>query len=192
MRTRYGWPRLQAGLIAGTAVVLLADAPAGARTPVDGAPPADAVVSAALATARAQHKAVLIEFGASWCPWCRNFQAFVHAPATAPVMADNYVIVTLTVHERDADKTALENPGGAEAMVRWGGANAGLPFYVFLDAAGHKLADSNVMPDGANIGYPVSSIEIARFVGLIDRTAPRLTSAGRTALVEYLRAAGAQ
>src|SRR5262245_59813545 len=122
---------------------------AGAQTP----PPAADVVAKAVARAKAENKAVLIEFGASWCTWCRNFEAFVKSPDAGPVLADQFIIVNLTVRERDG-KQVLENPGGSELMDSWGGAKSGLPFYVFVDATGKKVADSNAMPDGTNIGFP--------------------------------------
>lgn len=143
--------------------------------------PAQAVIAAAASRALVQGKAVLIEFGASWCVWCRSFEAFVKAPDSGPVIDRHFVVTNLTVRERD-DKTALENPGGNELFERWGGGNAGLPFYVFLDGNGRKIADSNAMPDGTNIGFPAVPAEIAAFLGLVDRTAPRMTRLERGTL----------
>jgi thiol:disulfide interchange protein len=147
--------------------------------------PAGEVVAAAVKRAGTEHKTVLIEFGASWCTWCRSFEAFVRAPDTGPIIAANYVVVNLTVHERDG-KEGLENPGGAELMDAWGGAKSGLPFYVFVDENGQKLADSNAMPQGQNIGFPAVPAEIAAFMGLVDKTAPVLSPANRQALQAYL------
>ena len=59
--------------------------PADAQQRAPG--PAPAIVSAALKTAMADQKVVVIEFGASWCTWCRRFDAFVHAPATSSIVA---------------------------------------------------------------------------------------------------------
>lgn len=148
-------------------------------------PPADAVVAAAVKTARARNKAVLIEFGASWCVWCRNFETFVTAPDTAPIIASQFEVVNLVVQEAE-EKIALEHPGGREAMTRWGGARAGLPFYVFLDGNGRKIADSNAMPGGGNIGFPAVKEEIDAFMRLIDRTAPSLKKTDRDALEAHL------
>jgi thiol:disulfide interchange protein len=184
------WIGATAVAAAGASVVVMAARPAvgGAISPAAAtAMPesADVLVSRAVAEARAGHKVVLIEFGASWCVWCRHFQEFVHAPAVRDIVADNYVLVNLTVRERE-DKVALENPGGAEAMATWGGANAGLPFYVFLDAAGAKIADSNAMPDGQNIGFPATPIERDAFLGVLAKTAPRLDASRRATLRGYL------
>lgn len=154
---------------------------AGAAAPA----PARTVVAEAVKRAASEKKVVLVEFGASWCVWCRSFDAFVHAPETARTIAANFVVVNLTVDERD-DKKALENPGGVELLTEWDGFDAGLPFYVFLDAQGEKIADSNVMRDGDNVGFPATDEELRAFMGLIEATAPRLTPAGRATLLTYL------
>jgi hypothetical protein len=142
-------------------------------------------VADALRIAKAGGRVVLVEFGASWCVWCTKFNAFVNAPEVKPIIAANYHVVTLTVQEAEAKK-ALENPGGDTFKTKWGGARAGLPFYAFLDGAGNKLADSNAMPDGSNIGFPANAKELAAFVALIDKTAPKLSATDRKTVVDYL------
>ena len=116
-------------------------------------------MAAAVTRAKAEQKAVLIEFGASWCTWCRNFEALVRSADAGAVLARHFVIVNLIVHEDDGKKT-LEHPGGNALMDEWGGAASGLPFYVFVNDTGQKVADSNAMPDGTNIGFPVAPEEI--------------------------------
>ncbi len=156
-----------------------------AQTGRQGPARADVLVSAALKTAAAEHKVVLIEFGASWCTWCKSFDAFVHAPEVASIIASNYLVLNLTVHERD-DRKALENPGGEDAMNTWGGEKSGLPFYVFLDQAGKKIADSNAMPDGTNVGFPGNAKELQVFLSLLDKTAPHVNKGERAKIVDYL------
>src|SRR5262249_5571732 len=111
--------------------------------------------------------------------------AFVKAPETAVIVAANYVVVNLTVEERD-DKKSLETPGGEDKKTAWGGGKSGLPFYVFLDAAGRKIADSNALADGSNIGFPATREEIAAFLSVIDKTARHLSRADRKTLENYL------
>lgn len=168
-------------LLAAALMSLFAVQNLAAQTPASAAD----VVAAAVKRAQAENKSVLIEFGASWCTWCRNFEAFVKSPDAGPILAKNFVIVNLVVRERD-DKTSLEHPGGNALMDRWGGAQSGLPFYVLLDRAGTKVADSNAMPDGTNIGFPAVPQEIKAFVGLMDKAAPNLVVADRGVLEQYL------
>jgi hypothetical protein len=72
-------------------------------------------------------------------------------------------------------------------MSSWGGAKSGLPYYVFLDGSGRKIADSNAMPDGSNIGFPGTPEELQVFLALIDRTAPHLSEPERAKIVDYLK-----
>jgi thiol:disulfide interchange protein len=143
------------------------------------------MVAEAVSRARAEHKVVLIEFGASWCTWCRKFEAFVQSPDVGPIVASHYRIVNLTVREHE-DKKTLDTPGGMDVLTAYGGEEAGLPFYVFLDGSGRKIADSNAMPDGTNIGFPASALEVDAFVRLIDRTAS-LAPDDRAKVLAYLR-----
>lgn len=163
---------------------------AGVQSAVQTPESAQAVIARAVAEAAGSKKIVLIEFGASWCKWCTNFQNFVHSKDAGPVMADNYVVTNLVVLE-EGKKKALENAGAEELMTEWAdGRQPGLPFYVFLDAEGRKIADSMAMPGGKNIGFPYSQEEVGVFMGLIDRTAPRLDSTGRAVILASLRSTG--
>ena len=40
-----------------------------------------ALFTAALAKARAENKLLIVDFGATWCPWCRSLQAQWQSPA---------------------------------------------------------------------------------------------------------------
>jgi len=159
------------------ALPLLAET--GGKTPA----PAKELIDAALKTAKAQDKAVMVDFSASWCVWCKRLDAFLHAPEVGKLMADNYVFVTLTVQE-NGEKKALENPGAEQMMKDMRG--SGLPFYFFLDKDGKKLADSLVLPDHQNLGFPGNAEEIKAFGELLERTAPHMTREQRTMITEYL------
>ncbi len=149
-------------------------------------PPAQELLAAAIKTAEVENKNVLVHFGASWCGWCKRLDAFLVSPEFGKLIADNYVLLSLTVQE-SPDKKLLENPGAEKLMNEMsGGKSGGLPYYFFLDKKGSKLADSLAMPGGDNIGHPATAEEIKAFVGLLERTAPRLTGEQRNEISNYL------
>ena len=169
-----------AAALAGTLAVA-APLPAQTRTP----PPAQALVDAAVRSATAEHKAVLVMWGASWCGWCHKFEAFLADTGVGRIMAAHFVVVDLVTEETPANK-ALENPGGDVLKAAMGGATVGLPFFAVLDAAGRKIADSNMMPGGSNVGHPDTPEEVVAFDQFLVRTAPRMTPAERGRIRVYL------
>jgi thioredoxin-related protein len=148
---------------------------------------AEGILTSALQQADASQKNVLLLFHASWCGWCKRLDAILEDPAVKEAMEENYVIARLDVLESGGKVETLENPGGKEIMKKLGGEQSGLPFYVFLDAKGKKLADSNVMPKNQNIGYPGSVEEIAAFENLLKKTALHMTESQRAAVVALLK-----
>ena len=148
-------------------------------------PSAQELLSVAVKTAKAENKTILVHFAASWCGWCKRLDAFLQAPEVGKLMSEKYVLLELTVQE-SREKKALENPGAEELMSKMGGANAGLPFYFFLDKEGKKIGDSLAMPGGKNIGHPANAEEIKAFVGLLKQTAPRMTSEQLAKIADYL------
>ena len=150
-----------------------------------GPPSASEVLRAAMETAKAQQKNILIHFGASWCSWCKHLDKMLESPEVGKLFHDNYAITHLTIQE-SKDKVALENPGAQEMVDSAGGKGSGVPVYIFFDGEGNRLATSMAMPDGGNIGHPVTPEEIQAFDGLLEKTAPRMTAAERKQIVDYL------
>jgi hypothetical protein len=142
-------------------------------------------VAAAVKIAAAEHKVVWVHFGASWCGWCHKLDAMFASAEVGPILAKHFVLTALTVDE-SADKKALENAGAAAYRDSLGAANAGLPYFAFLDAAGKKLGDSNSMPDGSNIGYPGNPKEDDAFMALLAEVSPSLTAAERATIAAYI------
>jgi hypothetical protein len=91
-------------------------------------------------------------------------------------------VVKLAVHDRNQT-----TPGAEQLLDQTGGTQAGLPFYAFLDKTGTKIANSCAMSGGQNIGYPGNPEELKAFDGLLEQTAPRMTSIQRTLIAEQLR-----
>ncbi len=148
------------------------------------------IVAQAVRQAQAEHKNVLVKFGASWCGWCHRFDRFLESPEPAGrLMRDNFVIVPLTVLEAP-DKKALETPGGNELDAAMGGKNAGLPWFYFLDQQGAKIGDANIVPAtgnmGSNVGHPDTPQEVAAFVALLARVGPHMTAQDRETIGKFL------
>ncbi len=185
--TNFNTKRLAVALIWAIALGAFTVMPLLAQTDSKSSPPAPAqeLLDSAVITAKAENKSVLVHFDASWCGWCKRLNSFLHSPEVGKLIADNYVLVRLTVEESPGKKE-LENPGGAEVKSKMGGTGSGLPFYFFLDKEGKKIADSMALLGGGNIGHPANAEEIKAFEGLLEKTAPRMTGAQRAEITDYL------
>ncbi len=102
--------------------------------------------------------------------------------------ATHYAIVRVDTME-NGDKKALENPGGPALMAELKGAKAGLPFFAMLDEKGKMVVNSIREGEKAgNIGHPMTPEEVAHFMGMIKKTAPRATKAELDKLETFLLA----
>ena len=72
-------------------------------------------------------------------------------------------------------------------MAKLGGEKSGLPFYVWLNAKGKKLANSNVMSENSNIGYPGSAEEIEAFGKLLKSSAKNMNDKQLETILDYLK-----
>jgi thiol-disulfide isomerase/thioredoxin len=142
------------------------------------APAAETLLNAALRTAAAENKVVFIVFGASWCPPCRELDAFLDSPGASKVLSRHYVLLHLTIWENN-DKSVLNNPGAEDLFQKLGGRD-GIPFVAFTDKAGHTIASGN-------LDAPDQSAERRKLLAFFDRTAPHLSADERAALRIDLR-----
>lgn len=144
-----------------------------AQTP----PPAAQVLEEAKAKAAAGQKNIFLIFRASWCGWCKKLDTFIETPENKAIIDRYFVVAHLTIQE-EADKAALNHPGGEEVLARIGGKNSGLPYFAFLDARGALIVNSTLPPEGkrggSNIGYPVQPDEIDWFMAMLRKAVPAL------------------
>jgi len=68
-------------------------------------PPAQAGadLAAALRTAAATHKRILLDFGGNWCGDCIVLDRYFHDPANLPLLEANFVLVHINVGNYDAN-----------------------------------------------------------------------------------------
>jgi protocatechuate 3,4-dioxygenase beta subunit len=142
---------------------------------------AQAMLSEALANARADDRRVFLILSASWCGPCRMLARFLAAHKGE--LERHYVFVKLDI-SRDAHADAIRE--------RYEGKDAanGVPWYIILDGDGKPLITSNAEEaeeyGSTNIGFPSSPTGIEHFLKMLKQTAPRLSAETLTILREGL------
>lgn len=136
--------------------------------------PAGKIMEAAYKQAASEKKNVMVVFHASWCGWCKKFDASVNDPSCKDYFEKSFVFVHLTILE-SADKKNLENPGALEIFENNGGKGGGIPYLLIYDKKGKLLANSLYQPAKAdskptNMGCPASDEEVAAFVEILKKT----------------------
>ena len=96
---------------------------------------ADQQINAALKVAVAEHKRVLVDFGANWCIWCRRLHStFVKNTDVAKALDRSFIVVLVDVNGRNGIRR------NAPANERYGNPiQHGLPVLVVLGADGRLL-----------------------------------------------------
>ncbi len=105
-----------------------------------------AQIADALKRASAEHKRVILDFGANWCIWCRRLHAtFESNPEVSRALGRGFIVVMVDVNTRHGVKR------NAEVNERYGNPiQHGVPVLVVLDADGRQLAtkDTGELEDG--------------------------------------------
>ena len=151
-------------------------------------PTADAVLRAALLQAKQVHKNVLVDFRASWCPWCVRLEHLYQDPKFGPKFRESYVFATITVREK-ADRKWEENNGWESIMLGYRKDPArDIPYVVILDPQGKAVADSYEKKGEripGNAGFPQTDEEITAYLDTLRKTAPAFTEADLLDLKAY-------
>jgi thiol-disulfide isomerase/thioredoxin len=153
--------------------------------------PANKILDAAIKQAAAEKKNVMIVFHASWCGWCKKFDASLSDPACKDFFEKSFVIKHLTILE-NGEMKKTENPGAKELYDANGGKD-GIPYFLIYDKTGKLLANSKMKAASgganakeSNIGCPASKEEVAFFIDLLKKTS-KITEKEATAISERFR-----
>jgi thiol:disulfide interchange protein len=64
---------------------------------------ASADLAAALASAAATHKRVIVDFGGNWCTDCHVLDSYFHDSTNKPILDANYILVHINIGHMDAN-----------------------------------------------------------------------------------------
>jgi thioredoxin 1 len=68
-------------------------------------------LAAALKTAAATHKRVLLDFGGNWCGDCQVLDIYFHDPANKPILDANFVLVDINIGQMDENVALAKRYG---------------------------------------------------------------------------------
>ncbi len=149
------------------------------------------IMDEAYSLAAKEGKNVMVVFHASWCGWCKKFDASVKDSTCKPFFDKSFVIVHLDILE-NGDKKSLENPGAKALYDKYMGATGGgVPYFLIFDKKGNLIADSKVKPEGSdkpaeNIGCPSSIDEVAAFIQILKKSS-KISNSEITAVTERFK-----
>jgi thiol:disulfide interchange protein len=72
---------------------------------------AKADIAAALKTAAASHKRILLDFGGDWCGDCQVLDLYFHDATNRPILDANFVLVHVNIGHMDANVEIAEKFG---------------------------------------------------------------------------------
>jgi thiol:disulfide interchange protein len=87
----------------GAAALIAASAVAATRDIYPDPSQAKADIAAAMKSAAASHKRVILDFGGNWCGDCHVLDMYFHNPQNRPILEANYVLVHVNVGQYDAN-----------------------------------------------------------------------------------------
>ena len=95
-------------LLAGALLLAVGQARAAGRDIYPDPSQAKVDLAAALKTAAATHKRILIDFGGNWCGDCQVLDIYFHNPENRPILEANFVLVHINIGHMDENTDIAE------------------------------------------------------------------------------------
>jgi thiol:disulfide interchange protein len=111
-------------------------------------------LAAALKTAAASHKRILLDFGGNWCPDCQALDLYFHDAVNRPILEANFLLVHVNIGHMDANVDLAEEYGIP--------LHRGVPAVAVLDEQG-KLLYSQTSGEFEDMRNMASS-DVTRFL----------------------------
>lgn len=152
-------------LVKFAALALFAQAAAAAtQWPYDEKADAHADVKSALAQAQADHKNVLLVFGANWCGDCRELDKAMHS-TSRPLIDGKFEVVKIDVGNFDKNLDIAQRYGdpikkGIPAVVELSADD-----HVIYSTKGGELADARKMGDQGIYDFLAAKLTTAPSIG---------------------------
>jgi thioredoxin 1 len=123
-------------------------------------------IDAARVQAAGEGKRVAVVFGADWCPDCDAFRSALNHRLVAPIVDPNFVIVKVSVGNRDRNIDLMERYGMT--------VDSGIPAVAIVEPDGSLVA-AQLDGEFRNASFLLSVAEIVSF---FHRWAPARAAAG--------------
>lgn len=111
-------------------------------------------IKAARVQASGEGKRVAVVFGADWCPDCDAFKKALGHRLVAPIVNPNYVVVKVSVGNRDRNLDLMEEYGMS--------VDSGIPAVAILETDGSLVA-AQLEGEFRNASHLLSVAEIVAF-----------------------------
>ncbi|MFD4144509.1 thioredoxin family protein [Streptomyces sp. NPDC058572] len=99
---------------------------------------AQKAVDAALRSAAADGKSILLDFGANWCGNCKAADEAFARSATSDILSDSYHVVKVDIGSQNSDNFSLLRKYSSE-----GGRSYKMPVLIVLDSSGSVRTDTH-------------------------------------------------
>jgi len=165
---------------------MMVDGMAVAQSPMVAEPqPAIEIIDHAVHQARKAHKPMLVVFQSSWSDVCKQLDSTLFLTAAKNIFEKYFVITRITVQGQSAANDSLANPGGTVMMKAFAGGEPMLPFCVFFNKRGRKIADTNVPAEQPAENFSAAKNNLDALLRAIQQCAPRIPNAQLRSLMQY-------